>query len=513
MKSLVFSPSFVRKLNTLVRFLNGPPGNMFAAVKHPQVSKLILEHIGALFKQSGQKVHILHLVLTKEQNIPQQILSYCLENEPKSLVVLGVNSYAESFGKSSLLELNFARENLYELGIPILFWVPESTLGIVINQAKDLYSQRSRSTVVFEEETGLASKERTRTFEIRKEKRRPSTVQRINLLKSQIKEAQEQGNKILEWDLKIELARGFNDFEKWVEAENLLQEMIRKSVNFDLNLSYYTTANYILGLALQGQERFKEAETAFQKAAQTAWDNNLLIQWIESKSRLVPVLFIQKKLKRVQQEASKALKKFYSWPEDVQNLMWNFAGSLHYFLGRSYFEMNDLNKAYKEIFTSLSISNEHPGHDLETLSVLSNHLLGSVCAVQGRIHEAENHLKTALSISNEIDPQNVKDSVPILWDLADLHLASEEWGKAVNYLQSISILEIAPDQFPEEFIIQIESQYLLGLIGWPLGIKKEAAQHLEQAKQKLTLLDSTDPKVQDLIERVTTLQAEHDLSS
>lgn len=62
-----------------------------------------------------------------------------------------IDSFDEASNRSLLQEINFAREELFALGKPILFWTNQKTNSFISNQAADLYTQRSINTVFFDE--------------------------------------------------------------------------------------------------------------------------------------------------------------------------------------------------------------------------------------------------------------------------------------------------------------------------------------------------------------------------
>ena len=96
-----------------------------------------------------------------------------------------------------LVQLNFGREALSELGIPILFWLSTRTLQRISNEAIDLYNQRVGANLYFEQaaettDTDNAARRYVAQETVRSNDNISHLDARMKLLQQQLDEAEQQ---------------------------------------------------------------------------------------------------------------------------------------------------------------------------------------------------------------------------------------------------------------------------------------------------------------------------------
>ncbi len=141
----------------LFRFLTEPgaSGYVFACTPYPQIipeiNKQLIEQATT---KKGLALELFFLPNESDLSLPEQFRDLIRRKMPfggDGIIVPNLGFLIADKGSDFLLQLNFAREFLQNLGYPILFWVDTQALAQINKQAADLYSQRAGSTVFFEE--------------------------------------------------------------------------------------------------------------------------------------------------------------------------------------------------------------------------------------------------------------------------------------------------------------------------------------------------------------------------
>jgi tetratricopeptide (TPR) repeat protein len=135
----------------LLHFLSRPDerGYMFCQADDERFIQRINQSLAADAAAKGKTVRIVNLSADGRATLFRQLEQaaagaegliaanfFELINDPQS-------------GSRHLTQLNFAREALWQLGKPILFWADPGSIHAVANHAPDLYSQRRLTTVHF----------------------------------------------------------------------------------------------------------------------------------------------------------------------------------------------------------------------------------------------------------------------------------------------------------------------------------------------------------------------------
>ena len=152
---------FNANLNKLVRFFSRTDeyGYVFASSSHQGAIGWINNQLIEAVTDEDKKIITCFLQTDSDISIVEQLRQQIAREEKvDGLIINNLDqcvfgpASVERQGKPSyfLEELNFSREEIHRLGLPMLFWASEATLSLLNNRANDLFSQRRMMTVFFE---------------------------------------------------------------------------------------------------------------------------------------------------------------------------------------------------------------------------------------------------------------------------------------------------------------------------------------------------------------------------
>ncbi|MBL7813551.1 MAG: tetratricopeptide repeat protein [Saprospiraceae bacterium] len=147
----MFSAEYYRNLKMIMLHLANPQGRGFIFVS--SLNQGLIPYINnALKEEMRAKGRPLSIVELKEGESPLQTIQRAASDNPNhALVINFLDILIITKGTEVLQSLNYGRENLNHLNVPILFWASESTRQLLANQAIDLYSQRRFADITFED--------------------------------------------------------------------------------------------------------------------------------------------------------------------------------------------------------------------------------------------------------------------------------------------------------------------------------------------------------------------------
>lgn len=149
--------NYYGNLNRLLRyFAKTGAGYAFASIENQRHIQAINVHLKEVL--SGSQLNLVLFSFDHKSDLPWLTqLQSVIRPGANAIVVNNLGLMAELSdgmltrqGSNFLLEFNFAREELHNLNIPILFWASSNLLSIIGNHAADLYTQRSINTVYFD---------------------------------------------------------------------------------------------------------------------------------------------------------------------------------------------------------------------------------------------------------------------------------------------------------------------------------------------------------------------------
>lgn len=140
--------SYHEKIGQLGAFLARADehGYTFAAADDQRLIRPTDEALRAWARgKAGKTLAVVRL--DPQSDLP--LLAQLEQAQGDALIVHGLDAWVAD--PDRLAALNFARESLYDLGKPILFWATRETLSKIGFQAADLFRQRRMTHVFFEE--------------------------------------------------------------------------------------------------------------------------------------------------------------------------------------------------------------------------------------------------------------------------------------------------------------------------------------------------------------------------
>ena len=172
-------------------FIEEIEGYVFAlaeekAIVH-EVSEILLELVK---RKSSKKLKVINLRVEDEFTLIGHLQKE-LQNVPSldGLIITGFDALIEKRGSDMLVEINFSRESLHDLKVPLLFWLSSNSINLVANWAVDLFTQRSMFTQSFEKRIfGSENNELVIKPQIDLELVESGIFQKINLLEYRLRQ-------------------------------------------------------------------------------------------------------------------------------------------------------------------------------------------------------------------------------------------------------------------------------------------------------------------------------------
>jgi len=272
------SENFYFKLNKLINFFSdeGEYGYAFALAKNgatmKEVSELLIDRVKS---DTGKQFKLVHFLATDELSFIGRIeAEHKKAPEISGLIFMGLDAWIKEGGNEALMEINFSRESLNALKMPLLFWLQPGTMHLISNWAVDLFTQRSLMTLEFDlevEKSGVPinplpmSEAPAHSMEVSPTEKKGLEL-RIGLLKKQLKEAKEAGisEKRIANELLLPLADTLRDMGAYEEALNYLneyQEIVERNglkVNLALAFSRRGEMETIFGNLDEALKYFEE---------------------------------------------------------------------------------------------------------------------------------------------------------------------------------------------------------------------------------------------------------------
>ncbi|MEZ4827327.1 MAG: tetratricopeptide repeat protein [Bacteroidia bacterium] len=170
--------------------------------------------------------------LSPEQH-PLTALQDFLKKNPGTdgILLVDINlALSETARPQLLTQLNFAREELRNLKIPLLFWVSSRIFPTVLREAMDLYDQRATATFFFDQSSPEQSESTDRYVleeTLRTSKRLQEHKYRIKLLHEQLESAEKKhiSSKVIANDIVIPLLEVYVILP---DSEEAIKQLLKK---------------------------------------------------------------------------------------------------------------------------------------------------------------------------------------------------------------------------------------------------------------------------------------------
>lgn len=228
-------------INGLARFLSreNEHGYVFATADYQPLALEIKRKLADQLSSGGKKLLFLRLEKDPDRSIRKQIEEAVAKEQPDALLIQGIdellprdvsNAALSSEGASIIDELNYAREALNAMGLPIVFWLSRRNLSLLGNRAADLFAQRRRSVFFFTYHPELEVDTPLMQSRFQKEFRDSEDYKRlklqVNLLEAQLDETQQKkypARRIAK-DIALPLAQKYSELDLHERANELIEQ-------------------------------------------------------------------------------------------------------------------------------------------------------------------------------------------------------------------------------------------------------------------------------------------------
>jgi tetratricopeptide (TPR) repeat protein len=282
-------------INGLARFLSREDehGYVFACADYQPLEQEVIAKLEEQLIAKGKHLLALRLQKDPDRSVRAQIEAAIAEVQPDALLVHGLDDILArevttgaltAEGARVIDMLNYSREALNELGLPIIFWLSRRNLTLLGNRAADLFAQRRRSVFFFTYQPELETDTLHLQSRFREDFRSSEDYKRlrlqVNLLESQLKEAGQKGypsNRIAR-EIALPLATKYSELDLHERAAELLEaydeafdptnpQLLKQLAEIAYKAGKYAEAEQYLKAALghlhEGESTVRKSELLF----------------------------------------------------------------------------------------------------------------------------------------------------------------------------------------------------------------------------------------------------------
>ena len=184
--------SYYANISKIINYFKRTPKNgfLFCACNNALVIKQVNHQIIL-----DNDLNIKEVYLSSKKDNFLDLIRKKAEEKPDGLIITNLDELILITKGRIIQNINFAREILIEMAVPMLFWLSETNISRMANNAFDLFQRRDRGVVKFK----LAGDKTLDRFkdnlspEYRTTQDYKSLEIKIELLKKQLQEAEQKG--------------------------------------------------------------------------------------------------------------------------------------------------------------------------------------------------------------------------------------------------------------------------------------------------------------------------------
>jgi len=421
--------------------------------------------------------------LSEKDKAPIAALRQYISEHPNLNGLIITNLYGLWLSKQYpdlLTQLNFVREEILKLNLPILFWVNDEMLPLLIRHAKDLYDQRYNFNLYFAETAHRKNElqadqyvaiERSKVVKDKKE-----YESRLKLLFKQLETAEKNGEDKVDIanDIIIEILYVYNNLPLMSPAFLRLFEEYESHFNKD-----EPSSNFIIAFGLKEANKLNKALTYYEvtlKLYRNQSKNNLeryLTDVADTLNNLGELQRIRNEFDKAEKSYSEALKEYHELAKINPSTFLPFIAGTSNNLGILHQNNNEFNKAEKAYVEALKIRRSlaeinrqlHLPYVAQTLNNL-----GLLQMHKSELAKSEKSFSETLEIYRElaeINPQTYLSYLALtLNNLGLLQRKKNEFEKAEkSYLEALEIRRKLTEVNPEAHLPDLAaSLHNLGIL-------------------------------------------------
>jgi len=457
----VVTDSYSNKVKSLGRFFaqTEKGAYTFAVADDELLQQNINQNLLQLAANENNKLAVVNIKqLATKDKAPIAALRHYLKEQKDIDGLIITNLYGLLISKEYpdfLTQLNFVREALLKLNLPILFWINHEMIPLLSRQAKDLYAQRHNFNLYFTETANRSNElQADQYIAIERSKAVPNKQQyesRLKLLFKQLEKAVAGGEDKVDIanDIVIEILDVYRQLPLMSSA--FLRLFEEYEPYFDKNDA---KSSFIIAYGLQQADKLKKAASFYEVS-----------------------LELYRSLAKVNQSI---------YLPDVSKTLNN--------LGILQRDKNEFDKAEKSLLEALEIYRKLAEINLQSYlpneaGILNN--LGILQSNKNEFDKAEQAYKEALLILRKLakaNPQSyLRDVAGSLNNLGILQKNKNEFAKAEkSYLEALEIRQQFAKTNPSAFEIDLADTFM-SLSQFFRYDKPSPSQSLQYAKNAATL--------------------------
>ena len=265
--------SYSNRVKSLGRFFaqTDKGAYTFAVADDELLQQNINQNLLQLAANQNNKLAVVNIKqLATKDKAPIAALRHYLKEQKDIDGLIITNLYGLLISKEYpdfLTQLNFVREALIKLNLPILFWINNEMIPLLVRQAKDLYAQRHNFNLYFSEAANRSNElQADQHIAIERSKALPNKQQhesRLKLLFKQLEKAEVRGEDKVDIanDIVIEILKVYTKLPQMNPAFLRLFEEYKEHFNND-----DAEINFNLAHGLQKANKPLNAEVYYQRS-------------------------------------------------------------------------------------------------------------------------------------------------------------------------------------------------------------------------------------------------------
>ena len=222
--------AFYAQITKIVNFFRRTShgGFLFCVCNNGKLIKQINQQIIKRTEQAHLTVKSLYISSTHIDDF-LNLVREAVQDKPNGIIINNLDELILLSRGEFITHLNFSREILIELNIPLLFWFSEKNISLLANKGRDLFIRKDRGVIYFSDITGASALQRLEHFYVSdqegKEKYENLNL-KIKLFETQLEEACKKGysNKRIATEIAAELIDLYLDAYLIDEAHSLFEK-------------------------------------------------------------------------------------------------------------------------------------------------------------------------------------------------------------------------------------------------------------------------------------------------